>query len=229
MASRQSSEAKIRPRAPRIADAERATVDRPACRPTYMSPPACIMKSRRPRARAAQRRGRPRSPCRCRRGGRASPCGGGTPCRADSIELDGLVVNQRQPLRAPRPAWESIVLIVIELPEVRRAPRTSRRTSRRSSRRPGARRQDLEDLRADARPARCRRHGSAAAMSLPSRQMLISDSSRSNSAKTSSNAAIAAASSAVHAVSRSSEPIVTRARSTLAGGAAGSDAPHAAR
>src|SRR5258708_6035865 len=61
--------------------------------------------------------------------------------------------------------------------------------------------------------------------SLSGRQTLIKESSRSNSWNTASNAESAAGSSEVHAVSRSSEPIKTRERSTSpadwAGGAAG--------
>ncbi len=55
--------------------------------------------------------------------------------------------------------------------------------------------------------------------SLLSFQTLSSASSRSNSAKTSSKALTAPGSSAVHAASRSWEPIDTRARSMSAGGA----------
>src|SRR5262249_55620221 len=65
-------------------------------------------------------------------------------------------------------------------------------------------------------------------MSLPSRQTLISDSSRSNSAKTAPEAASAAGSSPVQKDTRSSDPIDTRARCTsLADAELAGGPPHA--
>ena len=124
------------------------------------------------------------------------------------------IVDERQP-RANRGADpESSCPVVVELPEVGQRAEGDVELAAGPLADLPRRAQHLAHVGADRH-----RHATPAAAftrrtSLPSRHTLISASSRSNSANTASNAARAAASSVVHALRCSSEPIATPARST---------------